>query len=264
MEQFSKEEVLFWTQRLVKHGHTGWSDPLIYVFDQLERLQLLRAVLASNPTEGKIALDFGCGTGDFCQLLLDLGFIVYGYDPFVSANIQSSKFIHVNDLSATPFAPRSIDLVLTVTVLDHILDEHALSLQLSLIRNLLKDEGKLVVVEYALDDDIDDWRRKHSNGHQALRSMNEWRDILQKHSLEITTVRPFPSPLFAPSRQYKLYTKNVLVRLLRQLSRYHSRSLTRDRILRCVSKAILRNSVYVEPPKSPLKLIECCPISGGE
>jgi predicted SAM-dependent methyltransferase len=90
---------------------------------------------------------------------------VCGYDPFVSPQIRSSRFVYAKALSEIPFKPRSVDLILSVTVLDHITDDMQLHTALALVYNLLKDHGHFLMLEYALDADVDDWRRKYSNGH---------------------------------------------------------------------------------------------------
>ena len=253
----SSAEQSFWIERLNQFGHTGWSDPFIYAFDQRERIRLLRTKIPASGGSTGNALDFGCGTGDFCKLLLDLGFTVCGYDPFVSSQIRQSKFSYARIPSEIPFAPGSVDLILSVTVLDHIGDEAELNATLALFRGLLKRDGRFLMLEYALDTNADDWRRRYSNAHQAFRTLDEWRGILDTNSLKIAGVTPFPTPMFAPSQGYRAYSRSFGVRLLRRLSRFPSLWVPRDRILRYYAKKYQKNGSMEDYLASPLKLIEC-------
>ena len=61
----------YWDDRALRHGHTGWSDWLIYEFDQLAREKAIRGVLSkigANRRKAK-AIDLGTGTGDFARVL---------------------------------------------------------------------------------------------------------------------------------------------------------------------------------------------------
>src|SRR5712691_8684489 len=100
----------FWSQRLHVHGHTGWSDPTIYAYDQLERLRLVEAAISKTQVVRGRALDFGSGTGDFSRLLLRMGFEVCSYDPFVTPRIRSPRFTHACTYERIPCQDHSADL----------------------------------------------------------------------------------------------------------------------------------------------------------
>ena len=55
----------FWSQRVRRYGHTGWSDAATYAYDQRLRLKAVSWLLKPMAA----ALDYGCGVGDFCALL---------------------------------------------------------------------------------------------------------------------------------------------------------------------------------------------------
>ena len=59
----------YWENRTKEKGHTGWSDPIIYSYDQKIRLNTVKYILKSLSIRGGSALDYGCGTGDFSVLL---------------------------------------------------------------------------------------------------------------------------------------------------------------------------------------------------
>lgn len=149
------ERTDFWKQRLIKHGHTGWADPAIYVYDQQERLALVEAVINKLSIQCGNALDFGCGTGDFTKLLLSKGFSVCGYDPYVRPAINSPRFSYTDSLQQIHLTECSKDLALSVTTLDHILDERELLDALSIIRACVKPDASFIMLEYALDSEAD-------------------------------------------------------------------------------------------------------------
>mgnify|MGYP002684269118 CR=1 FL=1 len=71
----------YWNQRIAQVGHTGWSDPAVYAYDQRLRLAAVRDAIAALPGGAHAAaLDFGCGVGDFCALLAPRYGRVVGYD----------------------------------------------------------------------------------------------------------------------------------------------------------------------------------------
>jgi SAM-dependent methyltransferase len=254
-----KSAECFWKKRLAEYGHTGWADPFIYAFDQLERLSLLCPILTAENPRGKLALDFGCGTGDFSQLLIRAGYQVCGYDPFVRPAIQSPRFCYAQSPSSIPFEPGSLDLVVCVTVLAHITDEPALRQVLALLRHLLKDDGRMVMIEYAVDEVST--RHDNQNDYQIFRSFNEWKALFAQHDFTLRNVKPLPSPVFSPSVGYRRYSRNLIVRTLRRIAFRRAGLRIRDYILRNIATSIIRrypvrDSQHLD---SPLKIMECKP-----
>ncbi len=100
----------FWNERLVKFGHTGWADPVIYAYDQQERLALIGAAITKLSIKRGSALDFGCGAGDFSKLLLSNGFNVCDYDPYVHPIINSASFTYADSFQQIELTDQSKDL----------------------------------------------------------------------------------------------------------------------------------------------------------
>ena len=58
MEHSNKE---YWDERAYKYGHTGWSNEVVYQFDQRIRINVLSKLLVNNVTDinNITLLDFG-------------------------------------------------------------------------------------------------------------------------------------------------------------------------------------------------------------
>ncbi len=248
----------FWTHRLRAHGHTGWSDQLVYAYDQLERLAIVSSVLKDLPETGgpHLAIDFGCGTGDFCRLLLARGYEVCGYDPFVQPRITSPAFHHARRHAEIPFDTSTVALVLSVTVLDHLLDEAALDEALGLVWDKLRPDGHLILVEYALDSESERTQEMRDNRYQAFRTVKDWQDRLAAHGLRREMMRPVPHPLENPSPGFRAFRRSLLVRGVARLGIDRLAPALAGRLLRGRARRIIaRRPVPAEPGPSRLKLM---------
>lgn len=253
---------LFWKNRLALHGHTGWADPVIYAYDQQERLALLETVISRLPIERGIALDFGCGTGDFSWMLLRMGFAVCGYDPFVKPNISSAVFSYASSYHDISCKKQAADLVLSITALDHILAESELCEALNIIRHCIKQNGSFLMLEYALDTKMDYEKIGLNNAYQAFRTLSEWTRLLNTHGFRLVETSSVPHPFFGPSKGYDAYNQTLVTRICRRSSNLLSMVKPwRDAILkRKAKKMIVKfpiNSQVIMP--TPLKLIRCTP-----
>lgn len=62
----------YWEERAKRYGHTGWSSPIIYAFDNPIRIKVVDYLLNTilQPSQRDALLDFGCGTGEFSITVL--------------------------------------------------------------------------------------------------------------------------------------------------------------------------------------------------
>jgi SAM-dependent methyltransferase len=247
----------FWTERLRVHGHTGWSDPFLYAYDQLERLALVSALLDGLPRRGQRAIDFGCGTGDFSRLLLGRGYRVCGYDPFVDPGIADPAFTHARQLEEIPFEPATVDLVLSVTVLDHLVEDRELHDALERLRGLMSPQGRLLLLEYGLDSESDRTQAMRDSRYQAFRTLPQWKEALASHSLVSEGLWGVPHPVDNPSSGFRAFQDRFLVRALARLRLERHAPAVASRLLRREArKAVARHPVRPSTDlKSPLKLM---------
>ena len=249
----------FWSERLRLHGHTGWSDPNIYIYDQQERLSLIEYMLGKETIKHGMALDFGCGIGDFSKLLISYGFKVCGYDPFVRPKIKTNGFNYASNYEHIANDVSSLDLAISITTLDHILDENEIQRAFAIIRKYLKPDGIFYMMEYALDSETDRDTFALRNDYMSFRTLSQWKDLLNQASFRILDVRPVSHPAFSPSAGYTTYIRHPLVRLRGCLSHTPFITFWYDSLL----KRYARTLIEAFPPwiqsdtSSPLKLIRC-------
>jgi SAM-dependent methyltransferase len=250
-----KDNESFWAKRFHTHGHTGWSDSVIYAYDQLERLTLVKMAVSDfiRPTKG-LAVDFGCGNADFSKLLVQQGYRVCGYDPYVQPDFHSKSFSSVSCIEDIPFEPKTVDLVISVTALDHVLDQTEFSNALAKVHKLLRKGGILLLYEYALDEAGDREKLGLGNDYQSFRTIKEWQKTLESNSLRILKILPAPHPVFNPTIGYVSYNKSFPVKLKQKFLK--KRNWFDSILNNLAAKFILRH-----PPRfdgkntSPLKML---------
>jgi hypothetical protein len=231
---------------------------VIYAYDQQERLALIESAIAKLRIPQGSALDFGCGTGDFSRLLMAMGLSVCGYDPYVQPLIRAKAFRYLESISELRLVGRSQDLALTVTTLDHILDERELLDTLTVIRSCLKPSAFLLMLEYALDCTED--RTKYGmerNGYQSFRLLPEWLELLRRSHFRVESVSPMPHPIASPSSGYTAYSRSLLVCTMRRFRRLFVKSVWIDPALRWCGGRFVRRCLKASGfhAGSPLKLI---------
>ncbi|MFL6353901.1 MAG: class I SAM-dependent methyltransferase [Xanthobacteraceae bacterium] len=253
MEDPSK---LLWQDRLRRIGHTGWADHLVYGYDQLSRIKTIRKSLADFNRSSALALDFGCGTGDFSKLLLSHGFFVCGYDPYVKPEIHDQKFFYCQNTAEIPYAERTVDLIITITVLDHILSDISFVETIRLFGRLLNNTGRLIMLEYALDSEEDRKRYGLANNYQAFRSFAVWRRVLEESGFKINRAIPIYLPFISPSPGFVRYSRDWRVRVVVKLAKLFG--LRAPFLLKKIAETYLKGeSTENYPASSPLKLMVC-------
>lgn len=150
----------YWDQAQRARGHTGWKDRAVYRYDQPIRLRAIKRILKRLYPRGMSnldALDIGCGTGDFVDLLHRAQARVTGLDisPEVIARTRE-RFADRPEIKllAAPIEEASLpgesfDVITSITVLQHVVDADHLARSLRALRNALRPDGRLIVLELA-------------------------------------------------------------------------------------------------------------------
>lgn len=198
----------FWNKRAEDFRHTGWGNYLKYAFDQPARLKAIETVLAGTAVGNDTALDYGCGTGDFSVALSSRFRKVIAYDISdevirIAKSLRRSEerieFSSDPALLESGIPDDSLDLVLSVTVLDHILDDHELLGQLELFRRKLKPGGRLVALEYSVPG------KQPPSAYQRFSTSGEWESLFRRAGFDFDARFGFYHPDRRPSRSYLGY-----------------------------------------------------------
>lgn len=254
VQALSASPQFFWQARFNKYGHTGWSNELIYAFDQQYRLKVFDNWLMNNFRHPSCAFDFGCGSGDFSKLLLEKGWNVTAYDPFVKPKIQHSRFAFQSEFELLEDASGSYDLACSVTVLDHVLDERAFGKYLRGLRSLLTQNGRLFLIEYAVD------TVTPPSSYQAFRPFTQWQKELATANLNLVEAIPLFHPVEAVINSYKKYEKGLLTKLVVRMGAGERTRVIKNILLGGIAQQVLlKDDLNDFPKSSPLKMMICQP-----
>jgi len=143
----------YWEERAVKHGRLacGYLDPRHQVYEQPLRWAAFARMSPIKP--GERVLDIGCGVGTWSVRMAEQGAQVLGVD--ISAAMIDMAEPHAGVEYRVAAAheldcpDRYFDLVVSVTVLQHITDPEELKRALRNLRRMLKDSGRFFVLEYS-------------------------------------------------------------------------------------------------------------------
>lgn len=229
----------FWDRRARAVGHTGYSDQLVYAYDQQARLRAVAHVLDELGAGHTTALDLGTGSGDFIPLLLERFSEVIAFD--ISAEVigiasqrhrgqPRSRFICGPSVTGIDLADGALDLVLSITTLGHIMDPAQIDATLAWVARKLRPGGRLVALERTLT------APRAAASYQYFRTRAEWTDLLSGAGMPVTEQYGFYHPDEAPCPSFRAYATDFWVRSIRRarLARL-ARGLCRRVAARCLA-----------------------------
>lgn len=214
----------FWNNRARKHGHTGWSDSVIYAYDQIARMKTIQKIIKSLEVKKETALDFGTGSGDFAALLAGKFKKVLAFDISKEAiNIAKNKYGHIQNIDFIQrdcvlnlkIDDNSLDLILSVTVLGHIKDIGELINTITYFKNKLHHDGCIIVFEYSPDS-----KKNSDSDYQRFSTFDEWLSIFSKCGFRLQNYYGFYHPIESPCKSYQLYRQNIKVMFLKYFKNY--------------------------------------------
>lgn len=183
----------FWDRRYAVYGHTGYMDELIYSYDQPMRLKAVKNALSRSGitlNSDCHVLDAGCGVGDLINELSKKKINVTGVD--ISAEVitkcqqkfkdlQNVTFLK-SKLEEIPFPHESYDLVVSITVLQHILDPNMFSKALKNIVRVTKRGGHILIFESS---PIKIKQGTRTPSYIALRTREEWITFFKQNNCSL-------------------------------------------------------------------------------
>ena len=183
---------------MARSGHTGYAEALLHHYDQPVRLRTVRGVVRRHFPAGLTGcdvLDIGCGTGDFIQLSLGEGARhVVGVDvsPQVlakaAARFQGNPRVVLGQgtvLEQVSSGQDQYDLITSVTVLQHHVEDTQLIAALTTLRTALKPIGKIIVLELAPPHEVEDQQYSCGVLYLVERPPKAWRSAFTAAGLRV-------------------------------------------------------------------------------
>lgn len=248
----------YWDNRVLKYGHTGWYDYAIYAFDQPVRLLVMSKIIREEVSTLLSALDFGTGDGDFALILSEIFNDVKAFDVSEQAcQIAEKKFrdkpniklMHGEAIYNCPIGIASLDLILSVTVLQSINNISELDNILKFFNEIMKPNARLIMLEYA------PLHPPSSTQHyQSNRLFNEWIEAFDRHDFMLKKYYGFYHPLFSPVASYKKYHFQLLFSVLKHFYALNSvKKYLRNRASAMIADA--SEYYWTGRPDDPMKIM---------
>jgi len=210
----------FWDDRVAKYGHTGYGDPFLYAFDQEARKFAIDELIKElKLLKTDRALDFGCGSGDFIELLNKKFVNVDGFDisekvlEVARKRFAGSETISFTNDSTSLRSENAYDLILTVTVLQGLLNEELKAI-CPLIFRALSDKGFLLCMEFFATE------ARNEKQNESKATLNHWAHLLKNNNMKVIAEKHFYNPVLFSSRSYKNYKKNPVLKFLKVFGKF--------------------------------------------
>jgi len=210
----------YWNERAKKYGHTGWRNPIIYLYDQEVRLKVIQQMVDWHITEYETMLDYGGGSGDFSLLLLSQFNKILFYDisetvvDIAKKRIISEKCIFVGDKDALMNTTEKMDLILAITVFQHIKDDEELRRDLANLKNKLSKNGRMIILEDTFVN------KEYESEYIKYRKIESFEQLLSDVGLKVEKSYGFYQPVTNPVLEYDLYKAHLLCRISEYLLYY--------------------------------------------
>ena len=167
----------------VCHPHLpGWYNARL---DRLQQRAFWQAIRRCGDLRGRTVLEVGCGYGRWSRRLRDAGADVLALDTSADAIATDRAAIpgvrfEVADITAFEAEPRAFDIVVSVTVLQHLPFPTQGQAIAKLVR-ALRPCGYLVALENIRD----------RAPHVFARSIAAWRGLFERESLQMVDATPY-------------------------------------------------------------------------
>lgn len=239
----------FWDNLAIKNKTTGYQDNKISSFDQLMRLKctdnILGEYIANLNTQ--ILLDFGCGKGDFSIYFSGKINCIYAFD--ISKEIlriaqNRNNYGNIKFINSLDSVSEKVDIVFSITVLQHILDDNELVLTLQKIHEKTNPHALFIALE-SIDEDI---FKINQPAHLNARTFKKWVSLFGEGGFYLLESRSFYNPFLIRTTSYIKYEeKTYLISKLRKLlNKFHLPAPFINSLYQNKASAILRENINVD------------------
>lgn len=208
------EKAAYWNERAKRYGHTGWADGRIYAYDQQVRIELVEHILKKYKPHLHYALDFGCGTGDLTRVLARHADAVNGFDISNDVLIKANELTEQKNIQYRSNQKEVLndsllyDVILSVTVLQHILDEEEFLNTLQSFSKFISPDGIFIALETLSNDD------PQKTDYSITRNKSEYIVSLEKAGFSILESKRFYSPLSNDVTRCQIYMNSIVAKAL--------------------------------------------------
>ena len=146
--------------------------------------KIFNLLKSENYKKNNKIFDYGCGIGRIYSKILDINCEYYGYDFSKTAIIEAKKIYpkgnFFDNLNKICDMKIKFDFILCNYVFVHIVDDNELIEQLSILKSLLKNNGKIIILDqFKTNDSIKNLK------HIKKRDINEMKYIINKCNLKL-------------------------------------------------------------------------------
>lgn len=212
------ENSSFWSDRVKQFGHTGWADIAIYAFDQPNRIEIIHELISRYALfPFKSLLDFGCGTGEFTvnELSRFQNCIMYDTCEKVLEEIKcnSKKIYKISKFEELENYNCSYDVIISVTVLQHILEDEELNSILTMMSSKLRKDGIVILMESF-----------YHTENSYIRNWNytDFYEYFVRHGFYLEKGYDFYPETIYENADFISYSKHIDVRVMRKIYKYSS------------------------------------------
>lgn len=240
----------FWNNRAREHGYKACG----YLTSYQRWEEMLRQdtfIKRIGITKGMKILDIGSGNGSWCRWLASKGGCVTGIDisegmvQLAAGNNSESIDYRCLPIEDADFPQDYFDLIISITVLQHITDSQRLLKAISNIKRMLKPGARFVAMEFS---PVTKRENIYDTDHMLYHTVGEWEDIFFScgfptvskigvrfishrvyhrfhrfinNERHLYIARAFERPLMRASIFIDKFLQHIPVRLVQDLSDFH-------------------------------------------
>lgn len=203
-----------WNLMAKRYKTTGYSDYSVGFFDQIMRLKVVEKLLKQYITfdlKKVNALDFGSGVGDFISHFSHKFKFIVGYD--ISKEVLQIARRKCNYLSNVLLTNSlkdvniKFDVVFSITVLQHILDDSELLKTLFMISSKCKENAIFIALESIESDKFNICQPTYLKA----RKLEDWKVFFEKSGFELLSIKSFYNPFLIKTPSYEKYIKKIIL-----------------------------------------------------
>ena len=176
----------YWDSRARNYGRAGvgYSDGGQFEYEDRLRWAAFRRICPVR--SGMRVLDLGCGVGRWSVRLANLGCQVVGTDisPLFVEMAQPHPMVEYKVMTAQnlDLPAQSFDLALSVTVLQHVMDDGDLQRSIANLARVLKRGGRMMLLEYS---PLRVPRLEAKVDYMCYRSHGEWMRLFEHEGFRL-------------------------------------------------------------------------------